>query len=64
MGGLHYLPLTDEQRQQMLAAMGIASTEELFDDIPAAVRPGEMSCLLPFRASAAAPGDYGGENKN
>ncbi len=49
MGGLHYLPLTDEQRQQMLAAMGIASTEELFDDIPAAVRlQGEMQLPPPL----------------
>ncbi|MGE5591293.1 MAG: aminomethyl-transferring glycine dehydrogenase subunit GcvPA [Bacillota bacterium] len=35
---MRYIPHTDEDRQQMLAAIGIRSTDELFADIPAAVR--------------------------
>jgi len=38
MGGKHYLPLTDEDRREMLAAIGVKSVEELFSDIPAEVR--------------------------
>ena len=30
-----YIPLTDEDRREMLAAVGVASTDELFADIPA-----------------------------
>ncbi|MFL5680314.1 MAG: aminomethyl-transferring glycine dehydrogenase subunit GcvPA [Chloroflexota bacterium] len=33
-----YGPHTDADRQRMLAALGIASVDELFDDIPAALR--------------------------
>jgi len=33
-----YLSLTDEDREQMLAAIGTASIDELFRDIPAAMR--------------------------
>jgi glycine dehydrogenase subunit 1 len=35
---LSYLSLTDADREAMLAAIGVASIEELFRDIPAAVR--------------------------
>lgn len=38
MGGKHYLPLTDEDRREMLAEIGVASVEDLFKDIPAEVR--------------------------
>ena len=38
MGGKHYLPLTDQDRREMLAAIGVGSVEDLFSDIPAAVR--------------------------
>lgn len=38
MAGRHYLPHTDEDRQEMLAAIGVSSTEELFADIPASIR--------------------------
>ena len=36
-GGRHYLPLTEAERQEMLAAVGAASVDELFDDLPEAV---------------------------
>src|SRR3954462_12139823 len=35
---LSYLSLTERDREQMLAAIGVSSTEELFRDIPAGVR--------------------------
>jgi glycine dehydrogenase subunit 1 len=35
---LGYLSLTERDREQMLAAIGVASTGELFNDIPEAVR--------------------------
>lgn len=38
MGGKHYLPLTDEDRQEMLAEIGVKSADDLFSDIPAEVR--------------------------
>jgi len=38
MSGRQYLPNTPEDRQAMLAALGLASVEELFSDIPEAVR--------------------------
>ena len=37
MGG-NYLPNTDQDRQEMLAAIGVASIDELFSDIPETVR--------------------------
>ena len=37
-GGRHYLPLTDAERQEMLAAVGASSAEELYDNLPPAVR--------------------------
>lgn len=33
-----YLPMTERDREEMLAAIGVASTEELFADIPESVR--------------------------
>lgn len=38
MGGRHYLPLTDEDRAEMLALIGASSVEDLFSDIPEEVR--------------------------
>jgi glycine dehydrogenase subunit 1 len=35
---LSYLSLTERDREEMLAAIGVSSVEELFRDIPAAVR--------------------------
>lgn len=37
MGGQHYLPLTDEERRDMLFQIGIESVEDLFKDIPRTV---------------------------
>ncbi|MFO7952565.1 MAG: aminomethyl-transferring glycine dehydrogenase subunit GcvPA [Bacillota bacterium] len=38
MGGKHYLPLTDEDRREMLSAIGVNSIEDLFSDVPSEVR--------------------------
>ena len=38
MNAWSYLPHTAEDRQAMLEAVGVKSVEELFADIPAAVR--------------------------
>ncbi len=38
MGGHHYLPLTDEDRREMLKEIGVDSIEDLFSDIPEEVR--------------------------
>lgn len=38
MAGRHYLPHTDEDRLEMLTAIGVTSTEALFADIPAGIR--------------------------
>ncbi len=38
MGGKHYLPLTDEDRREMLKKIGVNSIEDLFSDIPEEVR--------------------------
>ncbi len=35
---MRYLPLTDDDRRQMLAAIGVATVDELFRDVPAAAR--------------------------
>ena len=35
---MSYLSLTDDDRAQMLAAIGVSSVEELFRDIPESVR--------------------------
>jgi hypothetical protein len=39
---LPYIPNTQADRQAMLAAIGVASVEELFADIPAEFRIGEL----------------------
>jgi glycine dehydrogenase subunit 1 len=44
-----YLPLTDDNRREMLAEIGISSTEELFHDVPAQYRFPELK--LPKAAS-------------
>src|SRR3954463_4354117 len=44
---LSYLSLTERDREQMLAAVGVSSTEELFRDIPAGVRFGRELDLGP-----------------
>ncbi|MGI6566101.1 MAG: aminomethyl-transferring glycine dehydrogenase subunit GcvPA [Firmicutes bacterium] len=36
--GYPYLPLTPEERQQMLSAIGVESVEELFSDIPREIK--------------------------
>ncbi|MCG7345150.1 aminomethyl-transferring glycine dehydrogenase subunit GcvPA [Sporosarcina sp. ACRSL] len=39
-----YIPMTDSDRQEMLSAIGIASVDELFEDIPEKVRfKGELN---------------------
>lgn len=35
---MRYLPLTDDDRRAMLSAIGVASVDELFRDVPAAAR--------------------------
>ncbi len=42
---MRYLPLSDADRQAMLARIGAGSIDELFEDIPAAVRMGELPNL-------------------
>jgi glycine dehydrogenase subunit 1 len=38
-----FIPHTDADRREMLAAIGVASIEELFDEIPRALRAGELT---------------------
>lgn len=42
-----YLPLTDDDRDEMLATIGVSSVDELFRDIPAGVRFGRELDLEP-----------------
>jgi glycine dehydrogenase subunit 1 len=42
---MNYVPHTPEDIRQMMAAVGIGSVEELFSDIPAQFRTGDMSGL-------------------
>ncbi|MGB9553478.1 MAG: glycine dehydrogenase, partial [bacterium] len=35
---MHYLPLTEKDRKEMLASLGMSSVEELFSDIPKEVQ--------------------------
>jgi len=44
---LSYLSLTDRDREEMLAAIGVSSVEDLFADVPAAVRFGRELGLEP-----------------
>lgn len=52
MGGKHYLPLTDEDRRDMLTAIGVNTVEDLFSDIPAAVRLQNQLDLPPALAES------------
>jgi len=47
-----YISLTAEDREQMLAAIGVASIEELFREIPAGVRYGHVLDVPPALAEA------------
>ena len=49
---MSYLSITDADREAMLAAIGVASIEELFRDIPAAVRFGRQLDVPPALAEA------------
>jgi len=44
---MSYLSLTDADREEMLAAIGVASVEELFRDIPEGVRYGRELAIAP-----------------
>ncbi len=49
MSGLHYLPLTEDERQEMLRELGVASVDHLFTDIPEKVKfQGEMDLPPPL----------------
>jgi glycine dehydrogenase subunit 1 len=52
--GRHYLPLTDEERREMLAVVGVASVEDLFTVIPAALRMRNEMRLPPALAEGEA----------
>ncbi len=47
MGGAHYLPATEEDRKAMMARIGISNVDELFADIPPAIRLSEDLRLPP-----------------
>ncbi len=49
---MSYLSLTDADREQMLAAIGVASVEELFRDIPPGVRYGRELDVPPALTEA------------
>lgn len=44
---MRYIPITDADKEQMLKEIGVRSTDELFQDIPAAVRLGRALNLPP-----------------
>ena len=46
-GGRHYLPLTDAERREMLAAIDASSVEQLFDELPPAIRLKKDGLKLP-----------------
>ena len=48
---MRYLPLSDDDRQQMLAAIGASSIDDLFVDVPEAARLGGTIAGLPDHAS-------------
>ncbi len=67
MSSLHYLPLTQKERQQMLTRIGASSAEDLFNDVPAAVRfQGEMQLPPPLSELEALQhlGEMAARNKN
>ncbi len=67
MSSLHYLPLTECERRQMLDKIGAASAGELFNDVPAAVRfQGEMQLPPPLSEMEALQhlGEMAARNKN
>lgn len=67
MGGQHYLPLTEEHRQEMLRDIGVKSVEELFSDIPAEVRlKGTLNLPPPLSETEALRhlGSLADKNKN
>lgn len=67
MSSLHYLPLTEQERRQMLSEIGAASAEDLFKDVPAAVRfQGEMQLPPPLSEMEALQhlGQMAARNKN
>lgn len=48
-----YLPMTEQDRNEMLAAVGVASVDELFADIPASVRyQGKLNISEPLNEQA------------
>lgn len=50
---MSYIPITESDREAMLAAVGASSVEELFADIPAAIRErAQMSLPEPLREPA------------
>ena len=49
---MSYVSLTDEDREQMLATIGVASVEELFRDLPAGVRLDRPLAVPPALAEA------------
>ena len=66
MGGQHYLPLTEEHRQEMLRDIGVKSVEELFSDIPAERRlKGTLNLPPAFfgNRSPSSPGSLADKNK-
>jgi glycine dehydrogenase subunit 1 len=46
---MRYLPLTDTDRREMLAAIGADSIDDLFRDVPAAARNATALALPPFQ---------------
>ena len=67
MSGRHYLPLTEDERREMLAAMGAAGVEDLFADIPPDVLfSGEMKLPPPLSEGEALRhlAALAGQNKN
>ena len=46
---MSYLSLTDTDREEMLATIGVSSVDELFRDIPASMRYGSaLDVALPL----------------
>jgi glycine dehydrogenase subunit 1 len=67
MSGMHYLPLTDKERREMLESIGVSSVEELFRDIPAKVRfQGKLRLPQPLSEweALAHLGSLAARNKN